>query len=104
MPAPSTSTTSATKFRTKQRSEDEKLKHKQRVGLLNLHSARLSESREAKRVMLTQTVEDGHDLESPISMDMLENYINGATYKASIDPEIYLMDAKKTEHDNEWRT
>ena len=35
---------------------------------------------------------------------MLENEINEATNKASIDPEIHLMDDEKTEHDNSWHT
>ena len=34
--------------------EDVQLKHKHRMELINLKSARLSEAREAKRVMLTQ--------------------------------------------------
>ena len=37
-------------------------------------------------------------------MAMLENDIDVATYKASIDPEIYLTYAKKIEHDNLWHT
>ena len=54
--------------------------------LLNLHSARQSDAREVKRVVLPQTVEDGNDLESPIKLNILENEIDEATYKASIDP------------------
>ena len=48
------------------------LKHKQRVELLNLQSARLSKEREAKRVMLNQLVEDGNYEEAPIKLAMLE--------------------------------
>ena len=36
-------------------------KHKHRVELLNLQSERLSEAREAKRVILTQAVEYGNE-------------------------------------------
>ena len=46
--------------------EDLQSKHKQRVELLNLQSARLSEAREVKKAMLTQVVEDGNDPEAPI--------------------------------------
>ena len=53
--------------------EDVQFKKKLNVELLNLHSARLSEAREAKRVMLTQAVEDGNYSKSPIKMYMLEN-------------------------------
>ena len=63
--------------------------------LLSLQSARLSEAREAKRVIPTQEVEDENNPEAPIKLDMLENEIDEATYKASIDPEIHLMDAQK---------
>ena len=37
-------------------------------------------------------------------MDMLENEIGEATYKASIDPEIHLTYAKKKYYDNECNT
>ena len=79
-------------------------KHKQHVGLFNLDSARLSKEREAKRVILNQEVEDGNDPEAPIKLDMLENEIYEATYKASIDTEIHLTDANKIEHNNQWNT
>ena len=36
-------------------------KNKQRVELINLQSATLSEAREAKSVIITQVVEDGND-------------------------------------------
>ena len=49
-------------------------------------------------------MEYGNDPESPIKIYMTENEIDEATYKASIDPEIHLTDAKKTEHYNTWRT
>ena len=68
--------------------------------LINLHSARLSEAREEKRVMLTQSVEDRNDPEAPIRMAILENNIDEVTHKDSIDPEIHLTDADKTEHEN----
>ena len=45
---------------------------------------------------MTQAVEYTNDLESPIKLAMLENDIDEATYKASIDPLIHLTDAKKT--------
>ena len=35
---------------------------------------------------------------------MLENDIDEATYKASIDPAIQLTDSKKIEHNNAWGT
>ena len=41
--------------------EDLQSKHKQRVELLNLQSARLSNAREAKRVVLNKAVKDGND-------------------------------------------
>ena len=78
-------------------------KHKQHVGLFNLDSARLSKEREAKRVILNQEVEDGNDPEAPIKMAILENDIDEAIYKTSIDLAIHLTDAEKTEHDNAWR-
>ena len=83
--------------------EDVQSKHKQRVEVLSLQSVRISEAREANRVMLNQAVEDGNDPEAPINLAMLENEIDRATYKASIDPAIHLTGAKKTEHDNIWR-
>ena len=84
--------------------EDVQLKHKKHVKIINFQSVRLSEEREAKRAMLTQAVEDGNEPEEPINLDMLENKIDKATYKASIDPEIHLTYADKTEQDNVWRT
>ena len=48
-------------------------KCKHRVKLINLHSARISEAMEAKRVVMTRAVEDGNEPESPIKMAMLEN-------------------------------
>ena len=47
--------------------------------LINLQSARLSEAREAKIVILTKAVEDGNDPEVPIRMAMMENEIDEAT-------------------------
>ena len=76
--------------------EDIQSKHKQRVELLNLQSSRLSEAREAKRAMLTKAVEDGNDPEATINLDMLENKIVEATYKASLNLEIHLTDDDKT--------
>ena len=72
--------------------------------LLNLHIARLSEAREENKVMLTQEVQEGNDPEARINMAMMENEIDEATYKASIDPEIHVTDAKKTQHNKAWRT
>ena len=46
-------------------------KHKHRVELIKLQSARLSEARESKKVMLTQEVEDGNDPEVPTNLDIL---------------------------------
>ena len=80
--------------------EDVQLKHKQIVELLNLQSARLGELSESKIFMLTQAVEDGNDPEAPAQLAMLENEIDEANCKASIDPENHPMDAEKTEHDN----
>ena len=37
-------------------------------------------------------------------MAMLENDIYESTYKASIDPEIHLTNAKKIEHENAFCT
>ena len=74
------------------------------MGLLKLQSTRLREAREAKKVVLTQVVEYGNNPEAPINLDGMENDIYEATYKASIDPEIYLMYYEKIEHDNAWRT
>ena len=54
--------------------------------------------------MLNQLVEDGNYKESPIKLDILENQMDEATNKASIHPEIHLMDDEKTEHDNSWHT
>ena len=68
--------------------------------LINLNIASLINSREAKRVVLIQAVEDENNPESPINLDMLENDIYEATYKSLIYPEIHLTDANKTEHDN----
>ena len=68
-------------------------KHKQHMKLLNLQSASLSEAMESNRVMLTQSVKDGNDLEAPINMSILENEINESTYKASIDPATHITDA-----------
>ena len=45
-------------------------------------------------------MEDGGDPEAPINLAELKNKIDKATYKASIDLEIHLMDAKKIKHDN----
>ena len=84
--------------------EDVHLKHKKRVEILNIESKRLSESREVRRVMLNQAVECGNYPESHIKLAILENEIYEATYKASIDLEIHLTDAEKTEHDNAWHT
>ena len=61
-------------------------KHKQRMELLNLHSARLSEAREAKIVVLTQAVEDGNYPEALGKLAMLKNKIDESTYKSSVDP------------------
>ena len=41
--------------------EDVQSKHKYHVEILNLQSARISDAKEAKRVMLTQAVEYGND-------------------------------------------
>ena len=71
--------------------------------LINLQSERISEERE-KIFMLTQAVEYGDEPESLIKLAMLENEIDEATYKASIDPEIHLTDSEKTKHDNAWHT
>ena len=54
--------------------------------------------------MRTQSAEDGNDPEAPTKLYMLENEIDEKTYKASIDPEIHLLYADKTEHDNAWQT
>ena len=72
--------------------------------LLNLQSASLSEVSESKIFMLTQAVEDGNDPEAPAQLAMLENEIDEANCKASIDPENHPMDAEKTEHNNVWCT
>ena len=112
MSAPYMGKTSETNFRTKKKvsitkpeyTDDVQLKHKKHVKIINFQSVRLSEEREAKRAMLTQAVEDGNEPEEPINLDVLENKIDKATYKDSIDPEIYLTDTKKTEYDIEWRT
>ena len=69
--------------------EDVQQKQINNVELINLQSARLSEEREAKRVMLTQAEEDWNDLEAPTKLAILENEIDEATFKASIDPEIH---------------
>ena len=50
-------------------------KHRHRVELLNLRSARVSKSREAKRGMLNQAEEDGNEPEAPINIEILENDI-----------------------------
>ena len=71
--------------------------------LINLQSERISEERE-KIFMLTQAVEYGNEPESLIKLAMLENEIDEATYKASIDLVIHLAGSEKTEHDNAWRT
>ena len=63
--------------------------------LINLQSERISEERE-KIFMLTQAVEYGDEPESLIKLAMLENEIDEATYKASIDSGIHLTDAEKT--------
>ena len=72
--------------------------------LINLQSARISVARESKKVMMTQAVEYGNDPETPINLDMMENEIYEATYKASIYPSINLTDAEKTENGNSWHT
>ena len=72
--------------------------------ILNIQSARLSEARKAKKVILTQEVEDGNEPESPIKLNRLENDIDGKIYKDTIDPTIHLIDTKKTEHENAWHT
>ena len=41
---------------------------------------------EENKVMLTQEVQEGNDPEARINMAMMENEIDEATYKASIDP------------------
>ena len=46
---------------------------------------------------------DGNDPEAPINLDILENEVDEATYKASINPAINQTDAKKIEHNNAWR-
>ena len=51
--------------------EDVQSKNKHRVELLNLQSARLSEAREVNRVILTQAMEDGGELEAPIKLNIL---------------------------------
>ena len=51
--------------------EDLQSKTKQRIELLNLQIARLSEEREAKIVMLTEVVEDNNNPEAPINMAIL---------------------------------
>ena len=84
--------------------ENVQSKHKQRMEILNLRSARLSEARESKRVMLNQAVEYVNGPEAPINLDTLENKIDESTYKASIDQAIRLTDVKKIEHNNAWRT
>ena len=78
--------------------EDIHSKQKRRVEILNLQSARLSEAREAKRSILTQAVEGDNYLDVLIKMAMLENEIDEAMYKDSINLEVQLMDAEKTEH------
>ena len=60
--------------------------------------------KEKKIFMLTQAVEYGNEPESLIKLAMLENEIDEATYKASIDLVIHLAGSEKTEHDNAWRT
>ena len=72
--------------------------------MLKIHSARLSETREAKGGMLTQSLEDYNDPELSTNLAMLENDIDEATYKASINPAIHLTDADKTERKNLWPT
>ena len=72
--------------------------------LINLQSARLIKENKVKRSMMNQELEDGNDPEAPIKLDMLENEIYEATYKASIDTEIHLTYANKIEHDNQWNT
>ena len=84
--------------------EDVQSKYKQCVELLEIHSARLSEAREVKRVMIVQEVKDGNDSEAPIKLSMMENEIKEATYKDSIYPEIHLTYPDKTEHENAWHT
>ena len=61
--------------------------------LLNLHSARLGEAREANRFILNQAVEDDNEPEAQINMAMIENEIDETTYKTSIYPLIHLTDA-----------
>ena len=61
--------------------------------LLNLHSARLGEAREANRFILNQAVEDDNEPEAQINMAMIENEIDETTYKTSIYPLIRLTDA-----------
>ena len=46
-------------------------KQKHRVGLINLHISGLSEARAAKRVILTQAVEDGNGPESSIKVQQI---------------------------------
>ena len=67
--------------------EDVQSEHKELVELLNLQSEMISEAKNSKRVIMTQAVEDGKDPEEPINMAVLENDINEANYKASINPE-----------------
>ena len=74
------------------------------MGIPNLQIARLSEAREANIVMLNQAVEDGNYPETPIMLAIMENDIDEAIFKTSIDLEIHLTDAEKTEHDNAWHT
>ena len=46
-------------------------KHKQIVEIINLQSARPSEAKKAKTVIMNQAAEDGNYPESPIKLDML---------------------------------
>ena len=58
------------------------LKQKKFMELLKLQSARLSEARESKKVMLSQAIEYGNDSEIPTRMAILKNDTDEATYKA----------------------
>ena len=66
------------------------------MALLNLQSARIIEAREANKVMMTQEILDQNEPEALIKLSMLENEIDKATYKASIDTYIHLTDSEKT--------
>ena len=101
MSAPSNSKTSAKNFKKKvyisnpEYTEDVHLKNKHRMELLKPQSARLSESREGKKVMLPHAVGYGNDPEAPIKLAMTENDIYETNYKASIYLEIHLTDSEK---------